>query len=181
MARFADMLVAEPQFGLLGGWVYLPEEWDTEAAAHKIRRVGNYEIFHNVWVAGCIFLGRIETLRNFSMHDPQARGVPINHKGITRAGLISGYPLPMSFAHNQDDPRSPLCRMNRPGGWDQFAAYTARMQKFSGPAEYGEWISRDARDILVTPIADQLKLYDPPTTIERFTRKLKRVLGRPKA
>ncbi len=179
MTRFAEMLVAEPQFGLLGAWVFLPEEWDAEVAAHKIRRVGDYEIFHNVWVAGCIFLGRIEPLRRFSLHDPLVRGVPIDHKAITRAGLISGNPLPMSFAHNQDDPRSPYCRMNRPGGWDQFAAYTARMQKFSGPEEYSQWIARDARDVLETSIADQLNLFEPPTIVERITRKLKRLLGRP--
>ena len=179
MTRFADMLVAEPQFGLLGAWVFLPEEWDAGVAAHKIKQVGDYEIFHNVWVAGCIFLGRIETLRRFSLHDPLVRGVPIDHKAITRAGLISGNPLPISFAHNQDDPRSPYCRMNRPGGWDQFAAYTARMQKFSGPEEYSQWIARDARDILETSIADQLNLFEPPTMLKRITRKLKRLLGRP--
>lgn len=181
MTRFADMLMAEPQFGLLGGWVFLPEEWDPVVAAHKIRRVGDYEIFHTVGVPGCIFLGRIETLRRFSSFDPQARGVPIEHKTITRAGLISGYPLPISFAHNQDDPRSPYCRMNRPGGWDQFAAYTARMQKFSGPQEYGEWIARDAREILEMPIADQLKLHGPTPITQRIVRKLKRLLVRPKS
>ena len=69
--------------------------------------------------------------------------------------------------------------MNRPGGWDQFAAYTSRMQKFSGPEEYSQWIARDARDILETPIADQLNLFEPPTTLKRIARKLKRLLGRP--
>ena len=178
MTRFADMLTTEPKFGLLGAWVYLPAEWDANLAAHKIRPIGDYEVFQNVWVAGCIFLGRIETLRKFSVHDPLARGVPIDHKGITRAGLVSGYPLPMSFAHNQDDPRSPLCRMNRPGGWDQFAAYTARMQNFAGPDEYGQWIARDARAVLEMPIADQLELFAPASVLHRAVAKVKRLRAR---
>ena len=181
MTRFANMLVAEPQLGLLGAWVFMPEEWDATVAAHKIRHVGDYEIFHTLRVPGGIFLGRIETLRRFSLHDPQGQGVPLDNKAITRAGLLSGYPLPMSFAHHQDDPRSPYCRMNRPGGWDQFAAYTARMRKFSGPDEYGKWIARDARSILETSVADQLNLLEPPTSIERIKRKLKRLWGRPAA
>ena len=178
MTRFADMLVAEPQLGLLGGWVFLPEEWDAAIGAHKIQQFGDLEIFQNVWVAGCIFLGRIETLRQFSMHDPKARGVPIDHKAITRAGLVSGFPLPMSFAHNLDDPRSPYCRMNRPGGWDQFAAYTARMNNFAGPEDYAAWIAQDAIAILETSIADQLKLHEPPTIIERVKARVRRVRKR---
>jgi hypothetical protein len=178
MTRFADMLVDEPQLGLLGGWVYLPEEWDEAIAAHKIRQFGNHRVFQNVWVAGCIFLGRIETLKRFSLHDPQARGVPIDHKSITRSGLVSGYPLPMSFAHNLDDPRSPYCRMTRPGGWDQFAAYTARMNNFSGPEDYAAWIAQDARDVLETSIADQLQQYAAPTIAARVKSRLKRLWGR---
>ncbi len=177
MTRFAEMLVAEPALGLLGGWVYLPEEWDEGIGAHKIRDVGLYRIFQNVWVAGCIFLGRIDTLRQFSVHDPDRLGVPIDHAAITRAGLISGYPLPMSFAHNLDDPRSPYCRMNRPGGWDQFAAYTARMRNFTGPEEYGAWIAADAREVLETSIAAQLAPGAPPTIAARVKRRIRRLAG----
>ncbi len=179
MTRFADMLIAEPGLGLLGGWVYQRDEWDEKIAAHKIREVGDYRMFQNVWVAGCIFLGRIETLRRFSLHDPLARGVPIDHKEITRAGLVSGYPLPISFAHNLDDPRSPYCRMNRPGGWDQFAAYTARMGDFKGPDDYAAWIAQDARDVLEATIAEQLQLYAPATLMARVKARLKRLWVRP--
>ena len=177
MTRFADLLVREPALGLLGAWVYLPEEWDEIAAAHKIRDVGSVRIFQNVWVAGCIFLGRIETLRRFSIHDTERLGVPIDHGAITAAGLVSGYSLPISFAHNLDDPRSPYCRMNRPGGWDQFAAYTARMRNFAGPAEYGEWIAADARLVLETPIADQLMVPKPLTLASRLQARVKRLVG----
>ena len=78
--------------------------------------MGDYETFPNIWIAGCIFLDRLETLRRFSLHDPKVLGVPIEHMAIIRSGLVSGYPLPMSFANNLDDPRSSYCRTNRPPG-----------------------------------------------------------------
>jgi Glycosyl transferase family 2 len=178
MTRFADMLVAEPKLGLLGGWVFQREEWDAELGAHKIRDVGDYRIFQNMWVAGCIFLGRTETLRRFAVHDPERLGVPIDHLAITKSGLVSGFPLPMSFAHNLDDPRSPYCRMNRPGGWDEFAAYTARMRNFSGPEEYGQWIAADAREILTTPIARQIAENSAPPIAQRIAAKIRRIGAR---
>ena len=175
MQRFATMLVDERLLGLLGAWVFQPEEWDEAIAAHKIRRVGDHRIFQNVWVAGCIFLGRIETLRRFSIHDPSALGVPIGHRAITAAGMVSGFPLPMSFAHNLDDPRSPFCRMNRPGGWDEFAAYTARVRNFAGPEEYAAWIAADARQILEDSIEDQMRAQKPPGFLARVRGKIRRL------
>ena len=181
MTRFATMLRAEPKFGLLGAWVYQPEEWDAVAGAHKIRDIGDYQIFQNAWVAGCIFLGRIETLRRYSIKDVSALGVPIDHAEITRAGMVSGYPLPMSFAHNLDDPRSPYCRMNRPGGWDEFAAYTARVRNFSGPEEYGRWIAEDARHVLQSTIEEQLHRPAQPGIITRAIGRFKRLVRRAEA
>jgi glycosyltransferase involved in cell wall biosynthesis len=161
MNRFAEMLVEESKLGLMGAWVYLPSEWDDAAARHKIRQVGRYQIFQNGWVAGCIFLGRTQLLRKFSSRDSSTWGTPLKQMEITQAGFVSGYPLPILFAENLDDPRSPYCRMNRLGGWDQFAAYSARMRKFSGPEEYGEWIAADARKVLATSIEEQMAEFAP--------------------
>lgn len=161
MVRFSEMIAKEPKLGLLGGWVYLPDEWDESLARDKIRQIGGHRIFQNSWVGGCIFVGRTSLLRKFTSHDPGTWGTPLKQMEITKAGFISGYPLPMAFAENLDDPRSPHCRMNRPGGWDQFAAYSARMRKFSGPEEYGKWIATDARETLVTSVDDQMKRFLP--------------------
>ena len=171
MTQFSEMLIAEARLGLLGGWVYLPHEWDETLAQEKIREIGNYRIFQNGWVAGCIFVGRTRLLKEFSSKDPNTWGTPLKQLEITKAGYINGYPLPISFAENLDDPRSPHCRMNRPGGWDQFAAYSARMRKFSGPVEYGSWIAADARATLVTSIEDQIK-QSLPSKLQRYRAKL---------
>jgi hypothetical protein len=171
------MAIAEPRLGLLGGWVYLPSEWDEKAARHKIIPVGRYHIFRNGWVGGCIFVGRVNLLRRYSSKDPSTWGTPLQQMEITKAGFISGYPLPICFSENLDDPRSPHCRMNRPGGWDQFAAYSARMRNFSGPEEYGRWIAEDARATLETSIRDQIRIYSP-SLVKIVKRKLVRGLAK---
>lgn len=161
MRRFATMIADEPRFGTLGAWVYQREEWDTARAEHKIRGVGRHRIFENPWVPGGIFVGRKTVLGRFSSRDPRTWGVPLDQGAMARAGFVNGYPLPISFADHLDDPRSPHCRMNQPGQWDEFAAYSARMRNFSGPEEYGRWIAADARLTLETPVAEMLRLHRP--------------------
>jgi len=176
MTRFSEMICRYPQIGNLGAWVYQKDEWDPTIAAHKIVDVGDQKIFRNGWVAGCIFVGRTTYLKKYSSTDPTNLGTPIDHLAMTKAGLINGYPLPISFAENMDDPRSSYCRMNRPGGWDQFAAYTARMRNFSGPEEYGRWIAADARMVLETPIREQIRMSSP-SLIDRLKAKIARRTG----
>jgi hypothetical protein len=171
MTRFASMIAAHAKLGVLGAWVYLKSEWDEERAEHKIISIGNLRIFQNGWVPGGIFLGRKELLRKHSSRDSGLWGIPLRQIDISRSGTIVGYPLPMTFAEHLDDPRSPYCRMTRPGGWDEFAAYSARMRKFSGPEEYGRWIAADARETLEMPISEQIRRAYP-TSADRLKAKL---------
>ncbi len=164
MARFSAMIANEPRLGLLASWVYQPSEWDLALAEHKIQTVGQYEIFRNLWVPGGIFLGHVDLLRRFSKRDPSMWGLPVDHLGIYRSGAISGLPVPISWAEHLDDPRNPACRMNRPGGWDEFAAYTARMRNFTGPEDYGAWIAKDARECLTMTLKEQEKMIAAATS-----------------
>jgi glycosyltransferase involved in cell wall biosynthesis len=178
--RLSEIIAFDKRIGALGAWVFQKSDWDNELAAHKIIHVGPYRIFRNFRVAGCAFLGRKAALERYSSRDPATLGVPIMYGPMAKAGYISGYPLPIAFAENLDDPRSPHCRMNRPGGWDQYAAYTARMRSFSGPEEYGRWIAADARRVLETPLADQMRAAFP-SRLDRakdmFTKQFQKIGG----
>jgi glycosyltransferase involved in cell wall biosynthesis len=176
MTRFSDMLLDEPRLGTLGAWVFLESEWDEEAASHKIVTVGRHRIFRSHGVPGGIFLGRLQNLKRYTKRDPSILGIPLAQAAMSRDGFVNGYPLPLVFAEHLDDPRSPHCRMNRPGGWDQFAAYTARMRGFTGPEEYGRWIAADARYVLETPFKQQLRAMDPPWQ-DRLWAKVRRRLS----
>lgn len=173
MTRLSHLLVKEPQFGTLGGWIYLPSDWDERRAAHKVRRVGEVDIFQNLWVAGCMMLARTERLRRYS--NPDFVGTPISQYAFHRAGYVNGYPLPLVTGENLDDPRNPACRMNRPGGWDQYAAYTARRIGMTSPEEYGRWIAQDALNVLDVPVDKQLRRFDPTPTQRLFDKAKRRL------
>ena len=77
---------------------------------------------------------------------------------MTADGLVNGYPLPIQFAHNMDDPRSPYCLMNQTGGgMGEQAALTARKHGFQTVEAYCNWIAADAAAILREPIETQLR------------------------
>lgn len=155
--RIAPLVRAEPSFGMLACWIYMPEDWDEALAAPKILEVGGTRIFRNTWVAGQSFLARRELLKKYVIPPGIGYGFPINQVDMTEDGLINGYPLPMLMAENMDDPRSPHCLMNSPGGMGEQAALTARMRGFATPQAYGEWIARDARKTLLESVEDQLR------------------------
>jgi glycosyltransferase involved in cell wall biosynthesis len=175
MSRFADMLANEPLLGGLGGWIFLPEDWDETQGAHKIRTVGNVKLFENAWVAGCMFLARMDVLRKYTPKKFRP-GVPVQWGRMVREGLVNGFPLPLELGENLDDPRHPDCRMNKPGGWDKYAAYTARRLGLSGPEAYGQWIAADARAILSDSVEQQLKRF-APTALQKAGKKMSRVLA----
>lgn len=178
--RIAPLVRSEPRFGMLACWIYMPEDWDEAAAAHKIIEVGGTRFFPNMWVAGQSFLARREALIRYVEPPGKGYGFPINQRRMTTDGLINGYPLPMLFAHNMDDPRSPHCLMNRPGGMGEQAALTARKRGFDTPEAYAAWIASDARSIIEESVAFQVwrsKLVADPTLTGKLRRKFARLAG----
>jgi len=155
--QIAPLVRAEARLGMLGCWIYMPEDWDEAAAAHKIINVSGARIFQNMWIAGQSFLARRSLLQNYILPPGSTYGFPIDQGQMTMDGYINGYPLPLLLAHNMDDPRSPHCLMNRSTGMGEQAALTARVNRFRTPDEYVAWIAADARRILRDPISLQLE------------------------
>ena len=177
--RIAPILRREPRFGTLGCWPYMPEDWDESLASHKIIELAGVRVFRNPWVAGHSFLARRDCLKQF-ISPPTGYGLPINQFGMTRAGLINGYPLPLLQVHNMDDPRSPHCLMNRNSGLGEHAALTARVLGFESAEAYGQWIAQDARQIQRDPIEIQLRRHswrNDRTLVGRARRKVLRLIG----
>lgn len=179
--RIAPLVRAEPRFGMLACWIYMPEDWDEALAAPKVVEVGGVRVFRNTWVAGQSFLARREHLRRYINPPGGGYGFPIDQVAMTKAGLINGYPLPILMAHNMDDPRSPHCLMNGPGGMGEQAALTARNRGFTTPGAYGRWIAEDARRVLRDPVERQLRrsrLAEDRSLLGRVRLRLDRILAR---
>jgi len=179
--QIAPLIRAEPRFGMLGCWIFMPEDWNEAAAARKIIELGGVRVLQSMAIAGQSFLARRNLLQKYVLPPGQTYGFPIDQGQMTEDGFINGCPLPLLLAHNMDDPRSPHCLMNRPGGMGEQAALTARKLGFKTPEAYVAWIAADARRGLAEPVALQLKRRRRErdrSLYGRARRKLARMIGK---
>ncbi len=156
ITQIAPMLRRHPEFGLLAGWVFQKEEWDEEAAAHNIVSVGEYRVLRRMGVQGHSFLGRREYVTKYAVK-PKGHGLPVDQTQMSLDGLINGYPLPIIFLHNMDDPRSPYFAYADAEGITGQAPLTARKHGFKDYDEYAAWIAADAKNTLEYPFELRLK------------------------
>jgi glycosyltransferase involved in cell wall biosynthesis len=149
------LIRSNPNYGMLACWIFMESDWDENLAKHKIKDIDGQRIFHTSWVAGQSFLAKKEVLKKYITND--GYGFPIDQMKMTIDGYINGYPLPLMFAHNMDEPRSPSYFDSK--GFGEHGALTARVRGFKTNAEYANWIAQDARNQLTYSLAKQLSDY----------------------
>jgi len=165
--------------GMLGCWIYMEDDWDESLAKHKFIKLGEYDIFQNMWIAGQSFLAKKEVVLRYIQPENKGYGFPIDQYRMTRDGFVNGYPLPIVYAHNMDDPRSKYYINRDEETLGEHAALTARVIGFKNADEYAKWIAEDAKKILTEPVKKQLKrvtLQRDKSLIAKVRRKLGRVL-----
>ena len=153
--RFAPMIRKEPRFGMIGCWICMPEDWDESIAEKNIIELSGERIFRSISKAGHSFLARKEYLIRY--HVDGGGGLPVNRQAMSLDGLVNGFPLPLLYAHNMDDPRSPLNANTKSGKLQSNSALTARKQGFKTAEAYAEWIAADARFRQIVPFEQQIQ------------------------
>ena len=156
--RISGVLSSSERFGMLGCWIYMPSDYQNDTARHNIVNEGGHSILAATTLAGHSFLARRDVLRKF-LHPRQKRvyGIPVHRGKMTISGFLSGYPMPLLFAHNMDDPRSEYCIMNGNSEMTEMSALTARKLRFKSPEEYARWIKADALRRQVIPYKVQVE------------------------
>lgn len=177
--QIAPILPKDPRFGMLGCWVFMVEDWNEKVAEQNVIEVAGHRIFRTMGVAGHSFLARREYLLRYGIKKQNYHyGIPVDRTQMTIDGLISGQPLPILFAHNMDDPRSPFNTVTKSGSLQSSSALSARMRGFESAEAYANWIAEDARNQQEIPFAQQLewvrarKKDDPFTRAKRALKKL---------
>ena len=173
--RIAPMIRKEPKFGTLGCWIFMPEDWDETIAKHNIVELSGERIFRCTSLAGHSFLARKEYISRYKMSHPMGHGLPVDRAGMSLDGLVNGHPLPLLYAHNMDDPRSPMNVKTKSGNLKVDSALTARKLGFKSAEAYAEWIAADARYRQAVPFDRQLKrlrLERDNTFIGKIKKKL---------
>jgi hypothetical protein len=177
----APMLRSEPRLGMVGCWIFMPEDYDEEKARQNIVKVGAHEVLRVLTGAGQSFLARREVLRRHIVPPGHTHGFPVDQTAMSLAGMINGFAMPLLVAHNMDDPRSEHCMMRRSKTIGAQAALTARKRGFETPEEYTAWITADARKKLGTPMREQLRrarLARDHSVFGRVRRRIDRVTRR---
>lgn len=175
----APLIRDNNQFGRLGCWNFMEYDWDEELAAHKILNINGTKILQNMWIGGASFLAKLDHLTPFILPEKMGYGFPIDQYLMTKSGLINGFPLPILFAHHMDDPRSEHCLMTKNGEIGPSDSVTARYFGFKDPFEYGQWIAKDAKNILIEPLNNQLKregLQRDQSLIGKIRRRLNKII-----
>lgn len=149
------MLRKEAQFGMLGCWIFMPQDWDETLAQHNIITLSGERVFRCIGIQGQSFLVRRDYMLRYYCEN--GYGLPLDQLPMSIDGLINGYPLPLLYAHNMDDPRSPL-NVKTKGILNSDSALSARMRGFTSAAEYAKWIADDAYCRQQQPFKKQLQL-----------------------
>lgn len=155
LGRLSEAIESIPNAGMLGGWVFLEEEWN-EIKADKLKvEVCGVKILPRLSIQGHSFLGYRAVLKNYL--NESALGFPIDQNQMTLDGYINGTLVPPIFLENMDDPRSINFVMPAKVGVDQLP-FTYRKFKFKDLNEYAEWIRKDAITCLDRPYSRSVKI-----------------------
>lgn len=171
--RIAPMIRKEPKFGMLGCWIFMPEDWNKTLAQHNIVELSGERVFRCMGIQGQSFLARRDYLIRYQKKT--RHGLPVARYTMSMDGLVSGYPVPLLYAHNMDDPRSPMNVKTKSGRLGLDSALSARAFKFESAEAFGQWIAADALHRQTVPFDQQLqweRLSQDQTLIGKIKRKL---------
>jgi len=154
--QLESMVRADSRFGLLGCWIFMPDDWVTRWALRRARKIAGFSVLRNVGVQGQSCVIRKELMKAFLK--PDENGFPVDQVKMSAEGFVNGFPVPPLFAHNMDDPRSPHYIPGTPDEARAPTGLTAVRLGFKTGDEYAKWIAADARQRQQRPFFLQLAL-----------------------
>jgi len=161
-------------FGVVGCWHFLPEDFDLKIAHHKIRRYGRHQVVVHPYMDGSGFLvKRVD----YDAHGP----VPANGAltrywiNLARVGRVNGWYYPLVLQEHMDDPRSPRCLL--PEHFEGELPFALRFRGFTSRREFGTWLKNDARRILRSS-SDVKHYVGWRAALRGFRRRVGRRVGR---
>jgi len=105
--RLRDAHEANPDFGAIGCWRFLDEDFMPTLAARKIQVFrGGHSLLRNHWVQGSGYLLPLSMVRAQGLLGP-GQSFTQYCIALARAGAVNGWAYPFIHEDNMDDPRSP--------------------------------------------------------------------------
>lgn len=163
------------EFGVLGSWRFLDEDFDHELASWKIEQFGsNHQLLRNLWVEGTSFVMKRECVADLGeIADGQSFTAYCIELG--RRGWTNGYYYPFVRYGNLDDPRVPYTLIRTEA---ELAERLPLSAKINGVSTIEDWTHQIRRSAHIVQTAE----FDPKyysgwrqklSRVKRFIRELR--------
>lgn len=166
---------ANPDFGAIGCWHYLEEDFDYEISKNKIQtfREG-HALLRNCWIGGSGYL-----LKKKCINEIGPLEYNFTHFCISAAikGYINGWYYPFLFQEHLDDPRSPNTRLKTDDDVKKWAPLSAINNGCSTIESWKNLLEKDALYLQKAP-------FDPKyysgwrSLLKRASKRLKNTIGK---
>lgn len=169
---------AEPTFGVLGSWRFMPEDYEPEHAARKTQTFASgHKVMRNPWVEGSSFVMKRRCIDDLGLiRDGQS--FTEYCLSLAKRGWINGYYVPFVPYGNLDDPRYPDTLLRTDADLADRLPLSAQVNGVTTLEAWTAQIRRSAHIVQTQP-------FDPKHysgwrhQFRRVRRRVRRVLGRP--
>lgn len=164
----------EPNFGALGCWRFMDEDFDEPAARKKIRRFrGGHQVMCHPWVEGSGFLLKRECVDRVGGLRDRESGMTDYMIRIASKGWINGWYYPFLWQEHMDDPRAPHTRLRTDGDIQKYGPLSAWISDASTIEEWEQQL-RDSAALLQHLPSDTSYYYPWRRSVRRFLQRRRR-------
>jgi len=158
-----------PEFGVIGCWRFLDEDFFPEIANKKIKEFSSgHKLMANCWIEGSGYLMKRECVKSLGLLDTKfdrSRRItaPFYRKfstrnafntyciGLARKGWINGWYYPFIYQEHMDDPRTPHTEFKSDEDFRRFRPLTALSREDLSLDDWLESLKRSAKYLQEAP------------------------------
>lgn len=161
LGRVVAIQKASEKVGAIGGFSFqLYEDWDFKHSKQNVRRVGNKLFLAQPSIGGCSYVVKPRLLREVGFMEEnicvRKSGESIPgiiygwsewlSKARNQHGYIHGYPFPLEIVEHMDDPKSPLCLLDKDRSATELAKKNAQQRGMQYSRDnISRWIRNDGK------------------------------------
>ncbi len=163
---------AEPLFGALGCWRFMPEDYDEAAAQSKIREFsGGHKVMCHPWVEGSGFLLKRRCVDRIGLLRSRESGITAYLTRVALKGWINGWYFPFLWQEHMDDPRAPHTLLKSDADLRKYAPLSVALSGAETVAQWDQQLRKSAANLQKSP--SNPAYYHPwRTSVRRVLRRL---------
>lgn len=165
------------EFGVLGCWRFLEEDFLPEHASKKIFSFkGNHQLMRNCWVEGSGYLMKRKCVEQLG-ELKSGQSFPAYCIELAKKGYINGWYYPFLFQDHFDDPRSSYSQLKSDSDMQHWAPLSALKNGVNTIEDWKNQLRRSAHLLQKCPY--NVKYYSGwRQSINKITKHIKMIFGK---